>query len=1051
MQSGAMGKIVLLGGLRFERGETVVDRFRSQKFGVLLAYLALFPRRVHTREELADLLWPDAELEAGRTNLRTGLSSLRRQLEPPGVPFGSVLVTDGRTTIKLANVETDVAKFDRLCSAAAHPSVTSEERVRLLTEAVQVYGGPLMPGCYETWALAERDRLAGMYLNALRGLSDHHESRGEWTEALDFARRAAAVDPLSEDAHADILRLLMLSGQQGAAQRYWKDLEQLFEKELGMSPSPELQEILTQQAGPRKRLSAPAASNKAQLIRVEDDAPALKTTTPVNLPLTLTRFFGRDAEMQRLCEYLRDDGTRLVTLTGPGGSGKTRLSIETGRALAEHFPGGVWFVPLADLNDPALWFDTIADSLGLNRDSAVVSAERVTAELNISEGRVLLILDNFEHLADAASMNVLTLLSRVPALSCLVTSRQRLMLDGEAELPVSPLPTPGIPGTPERLLEFPSIQLFVSRAQAARADFQLNARNAAAVAELCERLEGIPLALELAAAWSQTLTPAQMLARMERPFDLLVARRRDVHERHRTLRSTIEWSYHSLSPELQWLFAQLSVFQGGWTLEAAEGICIGCEPPADILSCLTELQDRSLLTASVDGEDMRFRMLETLREFAGEQLSTEQKRGVQGRHGVYFLRLAEMAESQLMGPEASHWINRMSREMDNLRAVLERAVRGDVDPLIGLQLSGAIAQFWRIRGSAREALAHFTQLLDRPENQQPTAVRAKALRGRGSLAVVMAQYQEAVDAYEASLSICRELGDRVGQCRIFMDLGNVSYYQSDFERAKIWYTDGLAIARQLENWTSVGRLLSNLGMIVQAQGDLETALKLYFEGRDVFHRLGDRQGIAHCLLNVGTIYIGWSRDDEARANLEECLALVEELGDRSMTALAIHNLGAIARENCDFDRAETLLNQAYALWLELEDTVCIAAVIDELGLLAQAMGQLDISAGLHARALMSRFEIDDKRGVAETLRSLAELAMRRGEFSVCAELLGAADAVLEPLGTPMSDRQQTQYENLLQSTQQSLGEVKFNEANTAGRARTLEQTITEIKRSSAIK
>ncbi len=356
-------RITLLGALRAERGAETVTRFRSQKAGGLLAYLALFPRRVHAREELADLFWPDADPEAGRMNLRSVLSSLRRQLEPPGVEAGAVLVTRGHSDVLLnpAAVETDVAVFERLLSSASGPA-QSEERLRLLSEAVGLYGGPLLPGRYEDWALTERERLAGLHLGALRDLARLHEQAGEWDRALDYARRAVTLDALDEEANVDVVRLLISSGQASAARRHYAEMERLFEEELGVAPPDEARRALTAggASAPPPAARAATVTTPAAVLPLPPPAP------PLHLPLTLTRFFGRDTEQAQIAAALRGpDGARLLTLTGPGGAGKTRLAIEAARALAPDFPGGVWFVPLAELSDAGRFFETVAAALHL--------------------------------------------------------------------------------------------------------------------------------------------------------------------------------------------------------------------------------------------------------------------------------------------------------------------------------------------------------------------------------------------------------------------------------------------------------------------------------------------------------------------------------------------------------------------------------------------------------------------------------------------------------------------------------------------------------------
>ncbi|MES2459243.1 MAG: BTAD domain-containing putative transcriptional regulator, partial [Armatimonadota bacterium] len=687
-------RVCLLGGLRAERDAEVVARFRSQKIGALLAYLALFPRRPHTREELADLLWPDSEPETARTNLRTALSSLRRQLEPPGIPAGTVLVSSGSGDISLnpSLIETDVAQFEEVIKRATRPALPRDEYLRLLEEAVSLYGGPLLPGVYETWATTERDRLASAYLDALRRLVAHHEQAGNPEIALGFARRSVTADPLAEDAHADVIRLLQAVGDRAGARRQFDELSRLLEEQFGGEPAPETRALLAAKPAPRLTTApSPVPDAKPRTTTVDEPIghSGLKTLTgtrqplsppaaPLNLPLTLTRFFGREQELAELRARLSPQGTsgsggtRLVTLTGPGGSGKTRLAVETARGLGADFPGGIWFVPLADLREAEHIGGALADALGLPRaqtTSPLQQAIEALAQKTSADRPVLLVLDNFEQLVGEGGADVAhELLAGVPSLSCLVTSRQRLLIDGEQEFALAPLPAPfetgktiwtGDTSAPEGLLAFPCVQLFVDRARAARPDFQLSSRNADSIANLCSKLEGVPLAIELAAAWSQTLTPSQMRERLDQRFDLLVTRRRDALGRHRSLRAAVEWGWDLLAPEARDFFAQLSVFRGGWTLEAAEAVT----GRPDALMLLTLLRDHSFVLTEEEQEDigqMRFRMLETLREFADEQVaSVADQSTLDVRHYEYFLQLAEQAEPQLHGPEQALWLRRL--------------------------------------------------------------------------------------------------------------------------------------------------------------------------------------------------------------------------------------------------------------------------------------------------------------------------------------------------------------------------------------------------------
>jgi hypothetical protein len=491
-------RIELLGGLRVRLADKIIARFSTQKSAALLAYLAFYRHQTHPREVLLEMLWPESDPHAGRARLSTALWSLRRQLEPPDTPSGSVLqATHFAIGLNPAVVTTDVAEFLAAFRRAAR-ATNGSERLRWLRQAAQLYQGELLPGCYEEWVLAEQRRMADLY------------------EQVEHVLRAA-----------DLKTGTLVAG-------------------LATLPKSD--------ASPTSAASA-------------------------SLPATFTRFFGREEELARLQEWLSPLTAlslrpRLVTLTGAGGTGKTRLSLEAARRLAEVYQEAVWWVSLADLRDPGLIGSSLVEALPLSRSGTIEPLEQVIAFLKARQGAPsLLVLDNFEQLVEEGAQIVQTLLEQAPGLTCLVTSRRLLTLAAEHELALLPLPVPQGGEPLERLSLNESVKLFMDRAQQIRTDFQVTHKNAAAVAELCGKLEGIPLALELAAARIRVMTPGQMLSLMQQRFDLLVSRKQDAIERHQSLQAAVEWSYQLLSPELRDFFAQLSVFRGGWTLEAAEVVC----------------------------------------------------------------------------------------------------------------------------------------------------------------------------------------------------------------------------------------------------------------------------------------------------------------------------------------------------------------------------------------------------------------------------------------------------------------------------------------------
>ena len=757
-----MWQVQLLGGFHVRHGGRVVSRFKTYKTAALLARLALYPEREHSREELVGLLWPDAETEDGRGSLRTALAALRRLLADPdadGPDRATPLLAD-RLSLRLrpGSASVDVAEFEAAIKGAGQAS--GPERAGLLTDALGLYGGDLLPGYHEEWVQRERERLSLLYRATLRRLILAWEAGGDLPQALETARRAASLFPAEEEVHGDLLRLYAVMGRPDDARRQYLVLEKALREEWSDPPS---------QA--TRALIAALPPGHEEMLAVLPPVPVSPGFPP--LPAPLTRFFGRKDEMERLGGLLRRREVRLITLTGPGGVGKTRLALETARRLADAFPGAVLFVALAGLTDGAGFWDTLADALRLPLTGGPAPAGQIAAALG---GRpTLLVLDNMEQIAESAGPSVESLLTRAPGLSCLVTSRQRLDIPGEREFFIPPLPKPPPQSPGESLSDFPSVQLFVDRAQAGLPEFQITPRNAPAVAALCERLEGLPLALELAAGWSQTLTPGQMLERLEGRFSLLVSRRKGATPRHRTLRDAIEWSHRLLSPELQRFFLQLSVFRGGWSLEAAEAVCE--EPEA--LEMLSRLRARSLLVTDEEGDAMRFRMLESLREFAEDQTSEgqtaedqEMRARLARRHAHYFLQLAGQARGGIGGPDQARWLDRLEAEHANLRAALDWCLAEPTGADDGIHMVSLLGRYWYMRGHWREQRQVLEALLIHPGTG--VAARALALYQLGDAARYLRDTSAAQEAYVESLALCERLGDSSGAAQCLRSLGQLT-------------------------------------------------------------------------------------------------------------------------------------------------------------------------------------------------------------------------------------------------------------------------------------
>jgi predicted ATPase/DNA-binding SARP family transcriptional activator len=781
-----MWNLQLLGGLVARSSERDVTRFRYHKAGSLLGYLAYFNHPntpPHSRERLMEMLWPEVAPETGLKNLRNLLSALRPVLEPPGIPPGAVLCAD-RFSVRLdpAAFTCDVHQFEAAAKKASMPERNASERLALLEQAAELYQGALLPGYYEEWIGPESLRLSSLFLEVAAQLVPLLVQQERLDLALSITQRAVVTDPLSEAATWNLMSVLAAQQQPSQALRVYRQWERKLQEEWGETPTEQMRAYVRQLKKSPTVPTAPASRKEAAhdlpivQVSTERSEPTERVTGSVRLlgtafiALTRTRFFDRETEKARLSEMLSAPRTRLITVTGPGGNGKTRLALETVAHLMEQdepqeaAPRCAAFVALGDVADPSRICEAILRAIGCQFVSGRDPMEQVTTALSRKNG-MLLLLDNFEQLAEGGAEVVGELLARTPDLKCLVTSRQKLRLEGEHEFLLAPLPTSGGAQDPEALLRVSSIALFVDRAQMVRPDFQVTANNAAALAQLCDQLEGIPLALELAAARVQLLSIAHILEQINaNRLDFLATRRRDATSRQRTLRSTLDWSYRLLSEPAQRLLAQVSVFRGGWTREASLAVCRLNE--ADTLEMLGLLRDNSLLQVEDEADGLRFTMLETVREYAAGQL--ERMGGqeeIQRRHARYFLAMAEEAEPHLTDSKHAVWMARLETEHDNLRAALMWCEGAREGAQMGLRLAEALWRFWEGKGYLSEGRAYLSEALGRKGAIGRTNRRAKALNGAGMLAYSQGDYEAARALHEESLAISRELGSNLGIAR----------------------------------------------------------------------------------------------------------------------------------------------------------------------------------------------------------------------------------------------------------------------------------------------
>jgi predicted ATPase len=648
------------------------------------------------------------------------------------------------------------------------------------------------------------------------------------------------------------------------------------------------------------------------------------------LPTPPTPLIGREYEMARAGALIGEGKARLLTLTGPGGVGKTRLALAIASTCRELFTDDVVFVPLASLSQPALLTATLARAVGASSESGDQPGQATIACLR--DKHMLLFLDNFERLLPAAQF-IADLLASCPHLVILVTSRAILQIQGERTLPVAPLLLPSTSAFPakagclvtqaelEALAASPAIALFAQRAQAVRPEFTLTRENVVDVARICQRLDGLPLALELAAARIRLMPPHALLIRLRHRLPMLTGGARDLPERHQTLRATLTWSYDLLPTVTQALFRRLSVFSGGATLGAIAALQ-GSSPAMDELDALSALVDHSLVRSwgEVDGEP-RFRMLQTIREYAGDLLTASGERAALERaHAVYYRALAEHADTKLRGMEQERWVERLEAEVDNLRAALRWSLN-NADWDLGFRLGGALWYFWFLSRRVSEGHSWLNALLSSPGALPAPAVRAKATVGASWLAYCQGAFDEASALAQEGLALYDRLGDPSGRADALTTLACVAIDQGDGARARPFIEESLSLRREQGDSWAIGVSLNNLGCLVSADGDKLEARDYFTQYLDLSRALGDTRGVARALYNLGEVVYALGDVGEAHALMAEALTLLQSLGSRDGVILGIEGIAyAVAAEGRP-RQAVRLRGAASALRARLHDPI----------------------------------------------------------------------------------------------------------------------------------
>jgi predicted ATPase/DNA-binding SARP family transcriptional activator len=932
----------------------------------------------HRREKLAGMLWPDSTESNARSYLRKALWQARKSLGA-GTPGGEEYMLADDISISFNSSADYWLDADAVSSKLTDTSSVEEQ-----IEAVSAYHGDLLPGFYDEWVLLERERVKAAFDQTINKLLSHLIAGGQWERVVYWSEQWIALGEAPEPAFRALMVAHANMGDMAKVAAAYERCVEALSEELGVNPSEQTKMLFADLQKGKGLAISTESSDQVQGYEYsgKQQIPTARQRQ-TNLTASLTSFIGREQEIREVKQLIA--ASRLVTLTGPGGCGKTRLALHVAESFVDQVPDGVWLIELASLTNPDLVPEHTAIELGLVKEQSRPPIESLLDHLR--DSHAILLFDNCEHLIEACAALIDLLLRSCESLKVLATSREALNIPGEAAwiVPSLAFPDPGEAHSVDSLIEYDAIRLFVERAEGAgnTYSFELTEANAETVARTCQRLDGIPLAVELAAARLKSLTIAQIATRLDDRFHLLTGGSRTALHRQQTLRATMDWSYDLLPSAEQAMFRYLAGFTGGWTLEGAEGI-IRPAPDAFLpdsekfiiedarpLDLLTNLMEKSLVTREGQIDNIRYGMLETMRDFGREKLQEAgEESSILDRHLEMFMRLAEKI-GPLLHADQLIWLDRLEAELDNIRAAIKWSIDGgtlddtmgsELRVVAGLRLLGSLDWFFE-RHNRRAPIKPLMQLLSHPAAKANTSWRAKALNTCGFIHMIGGNYKESQRVLEEALHIARELDD----------IENI-----------IW-----ALGR-------IGAVLTLQGKYADSQPYLEEGLGFAIE-------MGNEGqfAVAWCQSFLGDIYLNRGEIEKAESAYEESVAILRNLENQSMLGLSVRRLGILALRRGDIEEA--------------------TRIFEESLLLNQA--------------------VNHTQGIAQCFAALAGAAAMQGDIVRAARLMGATEAVVEAIAIPMYRNDQNEFDLNMVDVRAQLGDEQIRAAWSEGQSMSLEEAI----------